>query len=347
MGLTSVKIRIIAIAALLCAACSVWFLFSRRGGDHSTPNVQTNGVQKARAIKVPTAKVRSPNESAIDMTSTADLEFLDVMWPFLPERYQKMIDEAKAHGGLHVPKTFSEVAGMMELVGHITKSGKLKDFYAALKDASAKDPDNLNLLRMLVLASSIQGFDEREYEANLAALAARDTNADVLFPYAQLQLEKGDAESAYSWIQKNVSEHPEQAASTLTSSLRIFTKAKATKQKELLVTQLKNTNVDAFQADCCGGYLYGDGDLADAAFFYEKNADSKDHPFFREAAQVKLCRIKIANKAQDERTIETLKELAMNSDTPAIKAEAHRVLSSLNIDLPYSTDNSNNKPSEN
>ena len=343
------KLKIVCIVAIcLCVLGCIWFVLHERV-DHGSA-----GTTKPQQL---TEKVLgNTNNSGMVSVGTdpetssggqSDLKFLDVMWPFLPERYQKMIDEAKAHGGLRTPKTFSEVAGMAELVGHITKSGKLKDFYAALKDASAKDPDNLNLLRMLVLASSIQGFDEREYEANLAALAARDTNADVLFPYAQLQLEKGDAESAYSWIQKNVSEHPEQAASTLTSSLRIFTKAKATKQKELLVTQLKNTNVDAFQADCCGEYLYGDGDLADAAFFYEKNADSKDHPFFREAAQVKLCRIKIANKAQDEQTIEMLKELAMNSDTPAIKAEAHRALSALNIDLPYSTDNSNNKPSDN
>lgn len=343
------KLKIVCIVAIcLCVLGCIWFVLHERV-DHGSAGT-TKPQQLTEKVLGNTNNSGMVSVGTVPKTSSggqSDLKFLDVMWPFLPERYQKMIDEAKAHGGLRAPKTFSEVAGMAELVGHITKNGKLKDFYAALKDASAKDPDNLSLLRMLVLASSIQGFDEREYEANLAALAARDTNADVLFPYAQLQLEKGDAESAYSWIQKNVSEHPEQAASTLTSSLRIFTKAKATKQKGLLVAQLKNIEVNASQADRCGGYLYGDGDLADAAFFYEKNADSKDHPFFREAAQVKLCRIKIANKVQDEQTIETLKELAINSDTPAIKAEAHRALSSLNIDLPYSTDNANNKPSDN
>ena len=338
-----ISITIIAVCAMVVAVC---VLLVRRG-DEQDEQATTQHKDKSHPVAVVDSSAKTIPKSATTKSTESDLKFLDIMWPFLPERYQKMIDEAKSHGGLRTPKTFSEVAGMAELVGHITKSGKLKDFYAALKDASTKAPDNLNLLRMLVLASSIQGFDEGEYEANLAALAARDTNADVLFPYAQLQLEKGDTESAYSWIQKNVSKHPEQAASTLTSSLRIFTKAKATKQKRLLVTQLKTIGVNASQADRCGGYLFGDGDLADAAFFYEKNADSKDNPFFREAAQVKLCRIKIANKAQDEQTIETLKELAMNSDAPAIKAEAHRALSSLNIDLLYSTDNSNNKPSDN
>ena len=342
------KLKVVCVVAVgLCALGCICFILHKRDDRCSVEATQLREQLKNELVNTNNSEMVALAKAPEKLSgSQSDLKFLDVMWPFLPERYKKMIDEAKADGELRSPKTFSEVAGMIELVGHITKSGKLKEFYTALKDTSAKDPDNLNLLRMLVLASSIQGFDEGEYEANLSALAARDTNADVLFPYAQLQLEKGDAESAYAWIQKNVSEHPEQAASTLTSSLRIFTKAKATKQKGLLVAQLKNTEVDAFQADCCGGYLYGEGDLADAAFFYEKNADSKDHPFFREAAQVKLCRIKIANKAQDEQTIETLKELAMNSDTPAIKAEAHRALSSLNIDLPHSTDNSNNKPSE-
>ena len=216
------------------------------------------------------------------------------------------------------------------------------DFYEALKSASEKEPQNLNLLRMMVLVSSIQGFKDGEYESNLARLVLLDTNSDVTFPYAQILLEKGDAEASYSWIEKNVLEHPDQAASTLSNALRIFLEAKAVPQKNQVVSQLKEIKVDPFQAHCCGKYLYDGGELTDAAFFYGKNAEDADNPFFQESAQVRLCQIQIKNGTQDDKTVAMLKELATKSNTPAIQADAYRALIELKVDLPNQRSNSNN-----
>lgn len=271
-----------------------------------------------------------------------ELMFMDVMLPYLTTNHLVAIAEAAKRGVVRAPKTFTELAGLAELVGGILKSGKLMDFYEALKVASENDPKNLNLLRMLVLVSSIQGFKEGEYEANLSKLVKLDTNSDVAFPYAQLLLEKGDAAASYSWIEKNVADHPDQAASTLSNALRIYLKAKAVQQKDRVVAQLKEIKVDPFQAHCCGKYLYEGGEFADAAFFYEKNASDEANPYYREAAQVRLCQMQIRNGTQDDKTVATLKELATKSDTPAIQADARRALIELKVDLPNRRSNSSN-----
>lgn len=334
---------VIAFCAMIVAVC---VLFSRKGaGQDEQSAVQQNDQLRQDMVAVPSGK-EIANATATK-SAEPDLKFLDVMWPFLPEKYQKMLEEAKACGEIKTPKAFSEVAGMVELVGHVDNSGKLMDFYAELQKALADNPDNLNLLRMMVLVSSAQGFAEGEYEKNLSRLAQLDSNADVLFPYAQVQLENGNPKAAYLSIQKNVTEHPDQAPSTLTSALRIFTKAKANDQKTLVVGQLKGLELDAFQADCCGRYLYDVNDTEDAVYFYKQNENRENNPFFREAAQVRLCKVQIASGAQNEQTIETLKELAQNSDTPAIKAEANKALVSINIELPYQSDNSNNNSRNN
>ena len=119
--------------------------------------------------------------------------------------------------------------------------------------------------------------------------------------------------------------------------------AKAVPQKNQVVSQLKETKVDAFQAHCCGKYLYEGGELADAVFFYEKNALDTANPFYRETAQVRLCQIQIRNGTQDDKTVATLKELATKSNTPAIQADAHRALIELKVDLPNQRSNSNKK----
>lgn len=271
-----------------------------------------------------------------------EMMFMDVMLPYLKTNHLAAIAEASKRGVVRTPKTFTELAGLAELVGGIQKSGKLMEFYEALKVASEMDPKNLNLLRMLVLVSSIQGFKEGEYEANLSKLVKLDTNSDVAFPYAQLLLEKGDADASYSWIEKNVADHPDQAASTLSNALRIYLKAKAVQQKDRVVAQLKEIKVDPFQAHCCGKYLYEGGEFADAAFFYEKNASDEANPYYREAAQVRLCLMQIRNGTQDDKTVATLKELAAKSDTPAIQADARRALIELKVDLPNQRSNSNN-----
>ena len=332
-------IAVIVVYAMMVAVC---VLLSRKG-DGQDEQISTRQKDKSRPVAVAVSSGKATPNLATAKSSEPDLKFLDVMWPFLPERYQRMFKEAKARGEIKTPKTFSEVAGMTELVGHIAKSGKLMDFYAELQKALADGPDNLNLLRMMVLVSSIQGFAEGEYEKNLSRLAQLDSNADVLFPYAQVQLENGNPKAAYSSIQRNVTEHPDQAPSTLTSALRIFTKAMANEQKTLVVGQLKGLELTASQADRCGGYMYESGDTEDAVYFYKQNENRENNPFFREAAQVRLCKVQIAKGAHDEQTIETLKELALKSDTPAIKAEATKALSSIKVELPH-RDNSNNKP---
>ena len=125
--------------------------------------------------------------------------------------------------------------------------------------------------------------------------------------------------------------------------MRIFTKAKADEQKTLVVGQLKGLELDAIQADCCGRYLYDANDMEDAVYFFKQNENRENNPFFREAAQVRICKVQITKGEQNEQTIETLKELALNSDTPAIKAEAYKALASINVELSHQTHNSNNK----
>jgi len=338
-----ISITIIAVCAMVVAVC----VLLARKGDGQDEQATTQHKDKSHPAAVVDSSAKIISKSATTKSTESDLKFLDIMWPFLPEKYQKMFEEAKAAVKEWPPKTFSELAGGVELVGHIANSGKLMDFYAELQKALAADPDNLNLLRMMVLVSSIQGFAEGEYEKNLSRLAQLDSNADVLFPYAQVQLENGDPKAAYSSIQKSVTEHPDQAPSILTSALRIFVKAKADEQKTLVVGKLKGLELDAFQADCCGRYLYDANDTEDAVYFYKQNENREHNPFFREAAQVRLCKVQIAKGTQDERTITTLKELAMNSDTPAIKAEANKALASINVELPYQSDNSNKKSNNN
>ena len=338
------NVLLISVVALCVVIGAICFLFIRKArGNEEQITMRQNKPAQLVSNSNPTRK-----DKRITMKSTTtDMKFLDVMWPFLPEKYQKMFEEAKAAGKEWKPKTFSEMAGGAELVGHIANSGKLMVFYAELQKAEADVPDNLNLLRMKVLVSSIQGFPEGEYEKNLTRLAQLDSNADVLFPYAQVQLENGDPEAAYSSIQKNVTEHPDQATSTLTSALRIFVKAKADKQKTLVVGQLKGLELDAFQADCCGRYLYDANDTEVAVYFYKQNENREHNPFFRESAQVRLCKVQIAKGTQDEQTIAMLKELALKSDTPAIKAEANKALASVNIELPQQGENSNNNSGNN
>ena len=343
-------LKIIAPIATVLASCLIVLLMfchrdSSEGNGVGVDSMAESAPTPARpGGGVP--KGRIAERVADDLKGFAEkdneLMFMDVMLPYLTTNHLAAIAEAVKRGAVRAPKTFTELAGLAELVGGILKSGKLMDFYAALKVASENDPKNLNLLRMLVLVSSIQGFKEGEYEANLSKLVKLDTNSDVAFPYAQQLLEKGDAVASYSWIEKNVADHPDQAASTLSNALRIYLKAKAVQQKDCVVAQLKEIKVDPFQAHCCGKYLYEGGEFADAAFFYEKNASDEANPYYREAAQVRLCQMQIRNGTQDDKTVATLKELATKSDTPAIQADARRALIELKVDLPNQRNNSNN-----
>lgn len=343
------KLKIVCIVAIcLCVLGCIWFVLHERVDHGSAGTTKPQQLTEKALGNTNNSRIVSVGtDSETSSGGQSDLKFLDVMWPFLPERYQKMINEAKAEGKAWIPTSFSDMAKFSGLVGIIEQNGNLQKVYDALAIAALNDPNNLNTARMLLFVSASECFSKNEYNKQLENLARLDSNEDVTLLYVQFQMERGDKELAYNMVCRNVMEHPDQASSILTSALRIFTEAKATDQKKMVVGKLKKVALDAFHADCCARYLYVNGDIADAIFFYEMNADNKDHPFFRETAQVKLCRIKIANKAHDEQTIETLKKLAMNSDTPAIKAEAHRVLSALNIGLPHSTDNSNNNPSEN
>ena len=344
------NLKIIALIATVLASCLTALMVVCLRGSPEDNGVGVDSIAESSPTPARTGggvpKGGIAERMADDLKGFAEkdgeLRFMDVMLPYLTTNHLAAIAEAAKRGVVRAPKTFTELAGFAELVGGILKSGKLMDFYAALKAASENDPKNRNLLRMLVLVSSIQGFKEGEYEANLARLVKFDTNSDVAFPYAQLLLEKGDAEASYSWIERNVADHPDQAASTLSNALRIFLKAKADQQKDHIVAQLKETRLDPFQAHCCGKYLYEGGELADAAFFYEKNASDEANPYYREAAQVRLCQMQIRNGTQDDKTVATLKELAAKSGTPAIQTDARRALIELKVDLPNQRSNSNN-----
>ena len=334
---------------LALCICAAWFALCykpARDGGVFAESTADNAEESMHSMTINGSSLPSLETPPIGVEAFAkrdsELKFLDVMLPYLSTNHLVYIVEANKRGVVCAPKTFTELAGLAELVGGILKSGKLMDFYEALKSASEKEPQNLNLLRMMVLVSSIQGFKDGEYESNLARLVLLDTNSDVTFPYAQILLEKGDAEASYSWIEKNVLEHPDQAASTLSNALRIFLEAKAVPQKNQVVSQLKEIKVDPFQAHCCGKYLYDGGELTDAAFFYGKNAEDAANPFFQESAQVRLCQIQIKNGTQDDKTVAMLKELATKSNTPAIQADAYRALIELKVDLPNQRSNSNN-----
>lgn len=330
------KTMTIAAVSLLCTICGTWLLHTWHGCVHIIKEAQESNPQHDHTDRTSSVKEQFNSQPKSDKADviTSDLKFLDVMWPFLPERYQKMIEEAKTHGGLHVPETYTDISGYVGILGHIVDSGKLMDFYKALKIAYANDPNNLNLLRMLVRVSAVHGFDEKEYEANLKRLVKVDLNADVVLPCARLVLREGNADSAYGMIERGMEAHPEQSSAMLTSALRMFTAAKALKQQASVIDQLKNIDLDAAQVDSCGGVLYDDGDYGNARVFYARSTDDMQNPFFREIARVRICQIDVKTGVHDEQTIETLKELSSNSDIPAIKADARRVLLALNITPP-------------
>ena len=331
---------VVAVCAMMVAVC---VLFSRQG-DGQDEQTATRHKDKSRPVAVAVSSGKATPNQVTEKSAEPDLKFLDVMWPFLPERHQQAVRKAKIDGKVNSPTTFSEMAKFLGMIEAVVQRGEVRNLYDALDGARTKEPTNINLARMCLLVSSIGEFSQDEYNKNLEKLAEIDSNEDVTLLCMKLQLERGESESAYSLAHRNLTEHPDQASSTLTSALRMFTAARANEQKALVVEELKKLNLDAFQADCCGRCLYDANDRDDAAHFYMQNVSRENNPYFREVAQVRLCKVQIANGTQNEQTIETLKELALNSDTPAIKAEAHKALSSINVELPHQRDNSNNKP---
>lgn len=346
---------IIAIIISGCTLAVVWYLAESTRGS-----VTGESKEASSAVSHETTYLTSIQGASIDRVNQQDRaedpelvidnddeRFLDVMRPFLPEKYQKIFEKAEAEGRQWAPKTFSEMADGAELVGHIANSGKLMEFYRELQKAAEDNPSNVNLLRMMVLVTSFQGFPGEEHAKNLSRLAVLDSHADVVLPFAQMLSEQGNFEAAYSWLQKSAAVHPEQAAGTFTSALPFFADVAAAEQKSLVVDHLKGMELTASQADRCGGYMYDADDIDDAIYFYKQNANRENNPFFREVAQVRLCEIQIAKGRQDEKTIATLKELALHSPTPAIKIEASRSLASIGIELSDENNTSNaNTPQE-
>ena len=169
----------------------------------------------------------------------------------------------------------------MELYGYLKKAGKLGAYYDALKKEHLRNPKDMNVLRILAAVSSIPSMNLRnEYETWLAELAKVDSHEDVLFPYAEMFLAKGDAKSAYEQVCRTVSEHPIEGPEMLTNSLRIFTENKAADECVQIVGQLKAIDdLDPFHANCCGETLFKDGKLDDAAYFYRKCSTETDSTF--------------------------------------------------------------------
>ncbi len=333
------------ISILVCGIGVICLLTMKHDGDDASGvGEQSKTVTRTSAEEAPALggmPARQMRNNAKFAERDARLRFFDVMTPYLSKDEVVAIATACDSGRFRAPNTFTDMTRMAEIVGAIQHNGKLNEFYDALKVASMKYPSDINILRMMVLVSSIHGFREGEYNENLAKLAALDSRSDVAFPYAQQLLAGGDAEAACSCVFKSASDHPEEASGTLSNALRIFVDAKADGQKQLVLGRLKETKLDAFEAGCCGDILYNSGDVENAAYFYKKNTAAETDALNREIARLRLCQIEIKGGSRSEETLATLKELAL-STTPMVKAGAGKTLAEIGVDVPTRGKTSNN-----
>lgn len=326
----------------LVVAFAVWSFWKRQTTrqeieERELMQDSTNGIAN---FGVENKKDRGNAPSGMTRT----LRFLELLKDFFPADQQEGLKKTIAEGVEKQPDRFGKLAiQYMELYGYLKKAGKLGAYYDALKKERLRNPKDMNVLRILAAVASIPSMNLRnEYETWLAELAKVDSHEDVLFPYAEMLLTKGDAKRAYEQICRTVSEHPSEGPEMLTNSLRIFTENKAADECVQIVGQLKAIDdLDPFHANCCGETLFKDGKLDDAAYFYRKCSTETDSTFFRELADVKLGTIEARQNKASAQTVARLKDLAANSRTPVVRKDARRALISLNIDPPNQPSNSN------
>ena len=326
----------------LVAAFAVWSFLQRQT---ARPEIEERELMQVSTDALANSDVENKKDKGSAPTEmTRTLRFLELLEDFFPVDQQEGLKKAIAEGVEKQPDRFGKLAiQYMELYGYLKKAEKLGAYYDALKKEHLRNPRDMNVLRILAAVASIPSMNLRsEYETWLAELAKVDSHEDVLFPYAEMLLAKGDAKSAYEQICRTVSEHPIEGPEMLTNSLRIFTENRAVDECVQIVGQLKAIDdLDPFHANCCGEMLFKDGKLDDAAYFYRKCSTETDSTFYRELSDVKLCTIDVRQDKTTEQTIARLKELAANSRTPVVRKDARRALISLNIDPPNQPSNSN------
>lgn len=338
--------RWIAIIAVCAVIVVVYVLFSRKG-DIQDERASVQQSDKSRTLTSLTSSSTNANSSTIAgamRQHNRTMRFLELATQFLSKESQIALQKVIDEGVDKQSDSFARFSiDYMELLGGLKREGKLLAYYNVLIGAFKKTPNDINLLRMIAAIASIPSLNKQdEYEYYLSRLAERDTNEDVIFPYAKMQLQNGDARKAYALIVQTVTEHPEQALDILTNALRIFTDYKAVTEKAQVVNRLKTlTDIDPLRANWCGNTLFKDGDLNNAEYFYERGLVTSDSKSLRDMADVKLCVIKVHRGEVDSQTVDRLKNLAENASVPAVQNEAKKALISLNIDLPNQPSNSN------
>ena len=340
-------IAIIAICAMMVAVC---VLLSRKG-DGQDEQVSVRQNDKPRTLTSSSTNANSSTNIGKSANGNYKLRqhnrtmrFLELATQFLSKESQIALQKVIDEGVGKQSDSFARFSiDYMELLGGLKRDGKLLAYYDVLIGAFKKTPNDINLLRMIAAIASIPSFNKQnEFEYYLSILAERDTNEDVIFPYAKMQLENGDARKAYALIEQTVTDHPEQALDILTNALRIFTEHKAVTEKVQVVNRLKTlTDIDPLRANWCGNTLFKDGDLNNAEYFYERGLVTSDSKSLHDMADVKLCVIKVRRGEVDSQTVDRLKNLAENASVPAVQNEAKKTLISLNIDLPNQPSNSN------
>jgi len=331
--------RVLAVLlTCVCLSGGLALFLNRRQGSATTVANAPSQTSKLE-IKTPAEVVQSNQVvRAKQKKLVRTMRFLELLRQFFPKDQQSGLDKVIAEGVDKQPDGFTKLSfKYMELYGYLKNEGKLGAYYEALKKEHWKNPNDINVLRILAAVSSIPSTGLRnEYETWLAELATVDTHEDVLFPYTELLLSKGDAAKAYEQVCRVVSEHPEEASEMLTNSLRVFAEYKDASEWAKIVELLKaETSLDPFHANCCGDVLYKSGDLENAEYFFRTCSTTTDSKYYRELADVKICMIMAKEGKPSNEMVSRLKELATDSSTPAVRKDARRALNLLNIEFEH------------
>lgn len=335
------KYKFVWIALVAVVAAVLIMMVPKVRHDSPIPDVpKANEATNHAASVVTENKVQSATKRNDGKRVVRTMRFLELARQFVPEDQRAGIDKDIAKGVDAQPDCFAKFTiQYMEFFGYLKNNGLIEAYYDALKKEYLKNSNDINVLRFLAAIASIPSLNRRnEYEAWLERLAMVDSHEDVLFPYAEMLVEKGLISESYEVICRGVESHPEEMVEILSNSLQMYVDCKAESEVSLIVDRLKQIKMDVFHSSRCGETLYKNGMIDDAAFFYQQCLDSREQTLFRDIAMVRLCDVDIRQDKISDQVIVNLKRL-LTSEVPMIRREARKVLISHNIDFENQNNN--------
>lgn len=277
--------------------------------------------------------------------SSRTLRFLELAHGFLSESDYEALDES-AHGeGIVLPDNFSGLSSLfLEMLSKMVKAGTLGAYCKLLSEEHRERPSDIDVLRILVLVSSVQesGASRAEHEKWLEELYRMDSRQDVAWPLAEVFFRREDYRSACDVLFQTADRHPEQASQVLTQGLGRLAAKKEVEGYAEIVRRIESLeSLQDIDSQACADILLKAGELDGAARFYERCLRDGKSRFRKE-----LCRLGLADIAirrGEHVDVPELQRLAMEGSTSAARMQARRLLIGLNAEIPGQRDNSNTK----